>query len=117
MVTEFKALRVFTKEVPGDWSAYDLVNFWLCPSKATYAKFVLILDSDNPENEARDYYLAPFTVDSTGSKQFQVKFTDAKSTRKPMGWKQINGFLLTATGYGNTSDSNTTLSIGTVSLV
>jgi len=60
------------KTVPGDWSPYNTLSFWLYAPKATGSRFMLIIDSENEAVEGADYYQVPVVVDFTGWKQFST---------------------------------------------
>lgn len=111
-----KSASIALNKVPADWSAYDHLTFWLYSPKATGAKFMLILASENPASEGMDYYSAPITVDFTGWKRFRYGLSNIGASREPLGWKNIGGLLFTATGWGNEPNAETSVSIGPVVL-
>ncbi len=91
---------------PQDWSKFDTAAFWLHSEKATGSRFVVIFGSENPQSDGIDYYAFAITLDWTGWKQFVLPFAELNPTRQPMGWSHIDGVRMTASGYGNTPDSN-----------
>lgn len=87
-----------------DWSKFNAVAFWLHSEKATGSRFVLLFPSENRESDGSDYYSFRITLDWTGWKQFVLPFNELGASRRPIGWKHIEGIRFTASGYNNTPD-------------
>lgn len=111
-----KADRIGLKSVPKDWSAYDRLSFWLYSEKATGSRFLVLLPSENPASEGMDYYSGSVTVNFTGWKRIRLYLPRLGASREPLGWNQIEGLTLTASGWGNEPNPETIVWIDDVTL-
>ncbi|MCE5216994.1 heparinase II/III family protein [bacterium] len=103
-----KSVYLNLNGITPDWKAYNRLSFWMYSPKATKARFMMIVPSENPKTEGSDYYMHDIVVDFTGWKQFSYAIPrDFDAAREPRGWDQIDGMNFTASGWDNTPDPNT----------
>ncbi len=89
---------------PMNWSEWSAMRFWLHSEKATGSSFMLLLFSEDENNEGIDYYSIRITLNWTGWREFLVPFREMGVTRDPVGFHKIDIVRFTATGWGNVPD-------------
>jgi len=109
--------RIAPVGVPGDWKGYNLLSFTMACEKATGSRFMVIIQSENEQTAGTDYYMAGVTVDFEGAREVRLGLLDdVGSARSPLGWDQITGMFLTASGWGNVPDPETVVTISDMKL-
>lgn len=92
---------VGTSDIPHDWSAYGHFTFCVYSEKAVSARFMCILNSENPATEGMDYWAIGVPLNYTGWRRFGIGIGRAGGTREPRGWDQVDSIQFTASGWGN----------------
>lgn len=102
-----------TREFPKsqDWTSYSGVRFWMYCARPGTSTFVLIFNSENKKTEGPDYYSLKVALDWQGWKQFTVPFHELGRAREPMGWNRIDNVVLTASGWGQTLNPKTVVTL------
>ena len=96
--------RIWTSNVPQDWSQFTHLELWIYSEVANGAWFQLNVLSQNPTTEGGDYYYRSFTVDWEGWRKFTLPFSSFGVSREPLGWDQVDGFEFYASGWGHEVD-------------
>lgn len=91
--------RVRLRNARLDASAYDRVTFWAYSETATGATLAFVLISENDATEGEDNLRYNFNVNWTGWKQFEVKKSDFKPVREPIGFSKIDHIVFASSGY------------------
>ncbi|MBE6565010.1 MAG: hypothetical protein E7655_07040 [Ruminococcaceae bacterium] len=100
-----------------DLSQYTGLSMWYyVPEEYRGATFILYFNSDDPGNDGWDYYSFKLQPETTGWIYFSAPLTSATKNRNPWGWDHIDKVVLTATGWGQTNDPETTIHLETVTL-
>ncbi|MCD7035525.1 heparinase II/III family protein [Metabacillus sp. GX 13764] len=92
---------VQTTAIPKDWSSYDKIGWWMYSEKAANSTIYAILDSDNPETEGLDYYLAGIKLDWTGWKHVTLEKSSFSPSRKPLGFQDIQKITFHSQWYSD----------------
>lgn len=79
-----------------DWSKYQdwKLCFWCYSEKATDGRFTIMVCSDDPADDATDFYYEPISVDWTGWKEFRFPLKAMKKWGKPVGFQQVDAITL-----------------------
>lgn len=109
--------RIWTSNVPQDWSQFTHLELWIYSEVANGAWFQLNVLSQNPTTEGGDYYYRSFTVDWEGWRKFTLPFSSFGVSREPLGWDQVDGFEFYASGWGHEADPTTVLYFGDMRLI
>jgi len=108
--------RLSLRQVPPDWSRHNTLELQLHSLKATGSRFLVYIGSENPATEGADYYSAMITLDFTGSRAFQLPFSEMGVARSPLGWNQITDLSFTASGWDNTPNPEAVVIVDDVRL-
>ncbi|MFY4773607.1 heparinase II/III domain-containing protein [Metabacillus sp. RGM 3146] len=92
---------VVSTAIPHDWSNYDKMDLWMYSEKVTGTPLYVILDSDNPETEGLDYYLAAIKADWTGWKHVTLGKDQFTPSRKPLGFQNIKKLTFHSQWYSD----------------
>jgi hypothetical protein len=111
--------RVRDDDVAEDWSAYDRLTFWMYSENANAQQLTLIANSENEaDDEGWDYYFYHFTVDWEGWRFMSLDLgEDIRPTRKPVGWHQIDYFMVAADGWQHEPKDDSLIRFDEVKLV
>lgn len=88
--------------VPKDWGGYHELRFWIHNGKPVSARLAVIVGSENPATQGGDYWGYQVALNFSGWKQIVLPIGRPGGTRSPLGWDQIDGITLRASGWGNT---------------
>lgn len=105
--------------VPTDWTAYDRLCFWLYSDQANGQIITIVANSENPENGGDwDYYFHHLTIDWQGWRLISLRRDqELVSSRKPLGWNQIQFLSFNAGGWDHRPLPDTKLILDDVCLV
>jgi len=81
---------IHTTRVPGDWSRFKALTFWVHSEKKTGEAITLAVKSDGDKTAWQDYFIHTFKVDWTGWRKFAVCFSDFERYGEPAGWNKID---------------------------
>ncbi len=101
--------RTFAK--PQDWSSFGALRFWVHSAAANNSSFMVLVNSENPATEGGDYYGFMVKVDWEGWKELILPFREIGASRQPRGWNQVDSVVLTASGWGQTVNPATVLTL------
>jgi hypothetical protein len=87
--------------------------------KANAQQLTLVANSENPDDdEGWDYYFYHFTVDWSGWRFMSLDLgEDIRPTRHPVGWHQIDYFMVAADGWQHEARKDTLIRFDEVKLV
>ncbi|NDK15470.1 MAG: hypothetical protein GW911_25860 [Armatimonadetes bacterium] len=96
---------------PQDWSRYAGVRFWVHSQAATSSTFMVIFNSENDASEGIDYFSFKVVLDFEGWKEFVLPFHELGRSREPVGWNKVDSITLTASGWGQTVNPETVVTL------
>lgn len=97
--TEHSGFRI--DDLPGDWSGYHVLRFWLHNATANNGRCMLLIHSQNEATEGMDYWGFRIHLNFTGWREFSFPIGGSHGqARSPRGWDQIDGISFTASGWG-----------------
>jgi len=93
------ARYIFTTRMPNDWTGYDSIAMWVHSERATDAAMAIVLDSENPETEGKDYYRYLLNIDWEGWRELRLYEGSFQRAREPIGFSKIEVFRFAFEGW------------------
>jgi len=84
------AKYIFTTRMPHDWTGYDSIAMWVHSERATDAVMAILLDSDDPDTEGKDYYRYLLKIDWEGWYEIRLYEHSFQRAREPVGFSKID---------------------------
>ncbi|MFI4910830.1 MAG: carbohydrate binding domain-containing protein [Sedimentisphaeraceae bacterium JB056] len=88
-INEFPSLS--TVNIDHDWSGYNTIAFWVYSKEITNQKIYLVLHSDSPQTDWKDFYYKALKIDWQGWKRLDMPLTSFNEYETPAGLGKIDG--------------------------
>lgn len=105
---------LYLKDVPSDWSEYEIIELWVYSEKASNDQFALLVETQSGSDGSWNYFWTTVTVDWEGWKKVSLKLSAFTLTRNP-DFSKVTQVRLASTGWNmNPNGCTTKLWIGDI---
>ncbi len=109
---------VFELKDVKDISMHDTINFGIMAQSDTEEESVVLLylGSENKATDGIDYYSKEITLTPGEWQELSIGYDELAQNRTPLGFDQLSGFNITATGWNNKVPEGTVIYIENIYL-
>ena len=108
--------HISTDQIPHDWVRFNCLEFALHSNKASGGEVVLVLGSDTPKSPEPDYFIKKIRLNWQGWKSFAIPYTEFGIARCPVGFSDIQAFMLASEGWDLEPDRSVVMHIAGIRL-
>ncbi len=107
---------IVSTEIPHDWTPFDTLEMWMYADEASDAVLAIVLQSDSPDSEQRDYFLRHLPIDWEGWKKLVLPLRGFGGSWRPVGRHQIDSLAFHPRGWDAVEVPRTMLLIDEIKL-